>query len=87
MAQDEIIIYGNVKQVEDHQPHEEQEHENDDLIQRFIHNDVKHSQIEEFLENREKNNDSSILQSGMDEVTSIVEFSNNSISLSCHIFL
>ena len=77
---------GNVKQVKNHQPHEEQEHENGDLIQRFIDNDVKHAQIEEFLENGEKNNDSSILQSGKDEVTSIIEFSNNSISPSGHIF-
>ena len=77
---------GNVTQVEDHQPQEEQEHQNDDLIQRLIHNDVKPTQIEEFFENSEKNNDSSILQSGEDEVTSIIEFSNNSISPSCHIF-
>ena len=46
----------------------------------------QHAQIEEFLEIGEKNNDSSIFQSGKDEVTSIIEFSNNSISLSCHIF-
>ena len=86
VAQDEIIMDGNVKQVEDHQPHEEQEHENDDPIQRFIHNDVKHAQIEEFLENDEKNNDSFILQSGKDEVPSKIQFSNNSIFPSCHIF-
>ena len=77
---------GTVKQVQDHQSHEEQEHENDDPVQRLIHNDVKHCQIEKFLENGEKNNDSSILQSGKDEVTSIIEFLNNSISPSCHIF-
>jgi len=51
-----------------------------------MHNDVKHTQIEEFLEIGEKNNDSSISQSGKDEVTSIIEFSNNTISPSCHIF-
>ena len=48
---------GNVKQVKDHQLHEEKEHKNDDPIQRLIHNDVKHAQIEELLENGEKNND------------------------------
>ena len=31
VVQDEIIMEGNVKQVEDHQLHKEQEHENDDL--------------------------------------------------------
>ena len=86
VAQDEIIMDGNVKQVEDHQPHEEQEHKNDDPIQWFLHNDVKHAQIEESLENCEKNIDSSILQSSKDKVTSIIEFSNNSITLSFHIF-
>ena len=85
VAQDEIIVDGNVTQVEDHQPQEEQEHQNDDLIQRLIHTDVKPTQNEEFLENNEKNNDSSILESGK-EVPSIIEFSNNSISPSCQIF-
>ena len=33
VAQDEIIMNGTVKQVEDHQPHEEQEYENDNPIQ------------------------------------------------------
>ena len=55
VVQDEIIVEENVKQVEDHQLHEEQEHENDDPIPRPIHNDVKHAQIEEFLEIGEKN--------------------------------
>ena len=87
VVQDEIIMEGNVKQVEDHQLHEKQEHENDDPIPRLIHNDVKHAQIEEFLEIGEKNNDSTIFQNGKDEVTSIIEFSNNSISPSCDIFL
>ena len=59
---------------------------NGDPIPWPIHNDVKHAQIEEFLEIGEKNNDSSIFQSGKDEVTSIIEFLNNSISPSCHIF-
>ena len=85
--QDEIIVEQNVKQVEDHQLHEKQERENDDPIPRPIHNDVKHAQIEEFLKIGEKNDDSSIFQSGKDEVTSIIEFSNNSVSPSCHIFL
>ena len=53
----EIIKEGNVKQVEDHQLLEEQEHENDYSIQRFIHNDVKHAQIEECLEQGEKSKD------------------------------
>ena len=86
VVQDEIIMDGTVTQVDDHQPHEEQEHENDDPIQQFIHNNVNHAQAEDFLENGEKNNDLSILQSGKDEATSIIEFLNNSISPSCHIF-
>ena len=68
VVQYEIIMERNVKQVEDHQLHKEQEHGNDDPVQQLIHNDVKHAQIEKFLENCEKNNDSSILQSGKDEV-------------------
>jgi len=55
----------------------------------LIHNDVKHARIEQLLENGEKNRDScysSILQSGKHEVKSMLEFSNNSLSPSCHIF-
>ena len=89
VAQGEIITIGIVDQVEDHQPHEEEEHENDYPIQRFIHNDIKHAQIEEFLENGEKNKDcqySFILQSNKYEVKSMLEFSNNSLSVNRHMF-
>ena len=60
VVQHEIIVEENVKQVEHHQLHEGQEHENGDPTPWPLHNDVKHGQIEEFLEIGEKNNDSSI---------------------------
>jgi len=44
--------------VEGRQLYEEQEYENGDPIQGVIHNSVKHAQIEELLENGEKNKDS-----------------------------
>ena len=69
----------NIKEVEDHQLYEEQEYESGDPVQGVIHNDVKHAQIEELLENGEKNKDpcySSILQGGKYEVKSILEFLN-----------
>jgi len=81
MAQDEIIMDGNVKEVEDHQLYDEQEYEIGDPIQGVIHNDAKQAQIEELLENGERNKDSyysSILQSGKYEVKFMLEFSNNS---------
>ena len=79
VADEEMIMDKNVKQVEDHQPHEEQEYESDDPIQGVIYNDVKHAQIEELLENGEKNKDfcdSSILQSAKYEVKFMLEFLN-----------
>jgi len=57
-------------------------------IQRLIHNNVKYARIEELLESGEKNKDSfylSILQSGKHEAKSMLEFSNDSLSLSCNI--
>jgi len=48
----------NDKEVEDHQLYEDQEYDNGDPIQGVIYNDVKHAQIEEFLQNGDKNEDS-----------------------------
>ena len=50
-AEDEMNMDENVKKVKDRQLYEEQEHESGDPIQGIIHNDVKHAQIEELLEN------------------------------------
>ena len=75
--------------MEDHQLYEEQEYESGDPVQGVIHNDVKHAQIEELLENGENNKnscDSSILQSGNYEVKFKLEFLNNILSPNCHIF-
>ena len=89
VAQDEMIMDEIVKQLEDDQQHEELESEHGKKIQDLIYNDVKHAQIEELLENGEKNKYScysSILESGKYEVKSMLEFSNNILSLECHIF-
>ena len=54
-----------------------------------MRNDVKRAQIEESLKNGKKNKDCcylSILRSGEYEVKSMLEFSNNSLSPSRHIF-
>jgi len=89
VAHDEMVMDEIVKQLEDDQQHEELESERGDKMQDFIYNDVKHAQIEELLENGEKNKYScysSILESGKYEVKSMLEFSNNILSLECHIF-
>jgi len=50
----ETNIDGNVKEVDDHQLYEEQEYDSGDPIQGVLHNDVKHTRIEELLENGAK---------------------------------
>ena len=53
VGHDEMIMDGNIKQVED-QLHEKQEYESGDKVQGLIHNDVIHARIEVLLENGDK---------------------------------
>jgi len=89
VAQDEIITDENVKQVKNCQHHEEQECENDNPIQDLLYDAIEQTRIMELFKNGEKDKDSchsSILKNGKYEVRSMVEFSNNNILSTCHIF-
>jgi len=79
----------NAEQVKDCQHHKEEEYENDDLIQDRLHDVIDHTRIMELFENGEKDKDSchsSILKNCENKVRFMVEFSNNNLLATCHIF-
>jgi len=89
VAQDEIIMDENIKQVVDCQHHKEQKYKNDDLVQDLLHDAMEYIRTMELFENGEKYKDShhsSLLKNGEYEVRSMVEFSDNNLPPTCHIF-
>ena len=75
--------------MEECQHHEEQEYENDDPSPDLLHDATKDTRLMEQVENGEKDKDScdsSILKNGEYEVRSMVEFSNNNLIPTYHIF-
>jgi len=89
VAQEEIVMDENDKQVEDCRHHEEKEYKKDDPVEDLLHDATKHIQIMEQVENSEKDKyscHSSILKNGEYEVRSMVEFSQNNLPSNCHIF-
>ena len=78
VVQDEVIMDENVKQVEDHKHHEEQEYEYDNPIKDVLYNAIEHTEIMELFENCKRDKDSchsSTIKNGEYGVRYMVEFS------------
>ena len=79
----------NVKQVVDCQHHEGQKYKNDDPLQDLLYDAMECTRTMEPFENGEKDKDSchsSLLKNGEYEERSMVEFSDNNLPPTCHIF-
>ena len=89
VVQDEVIMDENVKQVEDHKHHEEQEYEYDDPIKDVLYNAIEHTEIMKLFENDKRDKDSyhsSTIKNGEYEMRYKIEFSKNNLPPTCHIF-
>ena len=89
VAQEEIIMDENDKQVEDCRHSEEKEYEKDDPVQDLLYDVTEHMQIMEQVENGKKDKNSchlSTIKIGEYKVRSTVDFSQNNLPLTCHIF-
>jgi hypothetical protein len=89
VAPEEIVMDENDKQVKNCRHHEEKEYGKDDSFQDLLHDAIEYNRMMELFENGEKDKNSchsSILKNGEYEVRSVVEFLDNNLPPTCHIF-